>query len=67
MQYFMVVAVLEGNYGGVVDMVNLSIFKAFKRYFWLDISIHWSQEFDMLWKASTWGKFEISGYAPSPL
>ena len=59
--------VIEGNYGGVLDVVHVSIFKAFKKYFWLDLSIHWSDEFDKIWKASAWGKFEIAGYAPSPL
>jgi len=59
--------VIEGNYGGVIDKVNVSLFKAFKRYFWVDLQIHWSKEFDSSWRAAQWGKFEIVGYTPSPL
>lgn len=67
MQFFMVMGMVEGNYGGLVDAINIKIFQNFKAFFWLDLSINWSSEFDQGWRAALWGRFEASNYAPSPL
>jgi hypothetical protein len=67
MQFFLMIGLMEGNYGGTVDVINSGLFQAFRKQLWVDVSITWSEEFDMAWKAATWGKFEILDYAPSPL
>ena len=66
-QIFLLLGGISGNFGGVIDMIQINKLKSFQKNFFVNTEFNLSQEFRRLGRGITFGKFSVADYTFSPI